>query len=217
MHRHRTTNELDVLRPPPDAAAGTHASDHNAVYLIRNRTSSDQARKRRRQKAERRRRREELDAEGKDKDKDGSGVPRYNRSQTQSHELAFFYPVPLWIGFGSCVTVPFVVNSPCAIVSVLFFSVSVSYVARLADESGVRASRAQWEGVWQHVRDRCVQAGVVVAHAVAAVFGMVVDAGAAHVVEVVVEADTSSHHSSCIIMIMAEYGYSVSLDSLALP
>lgn len=121
LHRHRTPNELDVLRPPPDAAAGTHASDHNAVYLMHNRGASEHARERRRQKAERRRRREVLDAKGKkSKDKDGSGV-QYNRSQTQSHELAFFYPIPIWIGFGACVTTPFIVNGTCAAVSVFFF------------------------------------------------------------------------------------------------
>jgi hypothetical protein len=159
---------------------------------MHNQKASEHARERRRQKAERRRRREVLDAKGKDKDKDG-----YNRSRT--HELAFFYPVPLLIGFGSCVTGPFVVNGACAAVSVF----SLCYVARLIDESGVCASRA-WEVVWQHVWGWCVQAGasavVVVAHAEAeaevalveeAIPEAEVDAvAAADVVEVAEEADS---------------------------
>ncbi|KAH0835046.1 hypothetical protein J3R83DRAFT_10783 [Lanmaoa asiatica] len=104
LHRHRTANELDVLQPPPDAAAGTHASDHNAVYPSHNRNASERARERRRQKAERRRRREALDAMDNGKGKAVPAVLRYNRTpsqtrtqtQTQTHELAFFYPVPLW-------------------------------------------------------------------------------------------------------------------------
>lgn len=118
LHRHRTTDELDVLRPPSDAAASTHPSDHNAVYPMHNRKASERARERRRQKAERRRRRQALDA------KDASAVSRYNNC-SQSHALAFFYPVPLWIGVASCVTVPFVVdNGACATVRcfALFFT-----------------------------------------------------------------------------------------------
>lgn len=127
-YRSHTTNEPDVLRPPPDAAAGTHASDHNAVYL--NHTASEHARQRRRRKAERRRQRQrELDAKGKEKDEPRTIVARYRRretrtqreSETDTHELAFFYPVPLWIGPGSCVTVPFVVDGgACATVSYSF-------------------------------------------------------------------------------------------------
>ncbi|KAF8548607.1 hypothetical protein OG21DRAFT_1422787 [Imleria badia] len=122
--RNHMTNELDVLQPPLDAVAGTHASDHNAVYL--NHKESERARARRRQKAERRRQRqEELDAKIKEKDTARTTVVRDKRRQTQTetHELAFFYPVPLWIGLGSCVNVPFVVDGgACATVSFGFSS-----------------------------------------------------------------------------------------------
>ena len=178
---------------------------------MHNREASEHARERRRQKAERRRRREVLDSKGKDKDKDkdGSGAPRYNRSQTQPHELAFFYPVPLWIGFGSCVTVPFVVNNPCATVSVLFPSFLFPFpMWRGSLTSLACASRAQWEVVWQQVRDRCVQAGVGVDAGAGADVVVVGDAGAGadagadagvDVVGVVAAAEADSpscHHAS---------------------
>ncbi|KAI9461336.1 hypothetical protein HD554DRAFT_2028306 [Boletus coccyginus] len=118
LHRRRTTKEVDILRPPPDAAAGTHASDHNAVYLIHHQKASEHAREQRRQEAERRRRREALDA--KHEDEDEPAALRYNRSQTRAHGLAFLYPVPMRARVASCVTVPSVVeNGACATVSIL--------------------------------------------------------------------------------------------------
>ncbi|KAF8438942.1 hypothetical protein L210DRAFT_2235973 [Boletus edulis BED1] len=116
LHRHR---EEDVLVPPPDAAAGTHASDHNAVYI--NRKASEHARQRRRQKAERRRRRAALDAKDKDEPKGAPGaLIRSNRNETDrgTHELAFFYPIPLYIGVGACVGTPLLIDGgACATVS----------------------------------------------------------------------------------------------------
>ncbi|KIJ63482.1 hypothetical protein HYDPIDRAFT_168332 [Hydnomerulius pinastri MD-312] len=84
-HRH-ALNVNAFLRPPSEAAVGTHPSDHNAVFPMHNTKSAQRARERRKQKAARRQLREQQEARQASR----------SRRVDPAHEQAFFYPVPLF-------------------------------------------------------------------------------------------------------------------------
>ncbi|KIK81036.1 hypothetical protein PAXRUDRAFT_15460 [Paxillus rubicundulus Ve08.2h10] len=85
-----------ALRPPSEAAVGTHPSDHNAVFAMHNAKASLRAREQRQQKTERRRLREEREMQAVNRDG--------RRSLGPVHGQAFLYPVPLYYApIGGCV------------------------------------------------------------------------------------------------------------------
>jgi hypothetical protein len=93
---HEHSDADSPLAPPAreDALAGSHPSDHNAVYSLTNKEKSELARAMRRAKVQRRQLREQKDSGGR-KDLDG-------KTRGVLHEPAFLVPVPLWYGYASC-------------------------------------------------------------------------------------------------------------------
>jgi hypothetical protein len=102
------------LVPPndPDLLAGTHPSDHNAVFAFHHKKMSESARNARQKKIEKRKKRdEELARKGK---MDPRSIER-----SRAHDSAFLMPVPLFFygaGFGGCAAFGGVVYSGCAAV-----------------------------------------------------------------------------------------------------
>jgi hypothetical protein len=108
------------LIPPndPDLLAGTHPSDHNAVFAFNHKKMGDTARKARQKKIEKRKERDaELARRGK---MDPQSIER-----SRGHDAAFLMPVPLFFygsGVGGCAAYGGIVSSGgCAAVGVFSF------------------------------------------------------------------------------------------------
>ncbi|KAG1876823.1 hypothetical protein C8R48DRAFT_591090 [Suillus tomentosus] len=107
----QTTINMLLLPPKSDTCAATHPSDHNAVFVLNNTSTSLHHRENRTRKAEKRKLREE---------RNGKAV---ERDENVDHGIAFLYPVPMFQYYpGGCVAAAGpVVNrgSGCATVSVV--------------------------------------------------------------------------------------------------
>ncbi|KAF8076954.1 hypothetical protein FPV67DRAFT_440215 [Lyophyllum atratum] len=111
------TQKPSYLVPPPreDLLAGTHPSDHNAVFLFHRKHAGEAAQQRRREKFKKRQEREAQEAakaaKGKGKGKVRSGEKGEKAGMTAEerrraderaygHDPAFLVPVPLYYGYG---------------------------------------------------------------------------------------------------------------------
>jgi hypothetical protein len=102
----------------PDLLAGTHPSDHNAVFAFHHKKMSESARKARQKKIEKRRERDaELARRGK---MDPESIERSRGHR--GHDAAFLMPIPLFFygsGVGGCAAYGGIVSSgSCAAVGV---------------------------------------------------------------------------------------------------
>ncbi|KAG1834680.1 hypothetical protein EV424DRAFT_1531880 [Suillus variegatus] len=88
----QTTSNMLLLPSESDTCAATHPSDHNAVFVLNNTSTSLHHRENRTRKAEKRKLREE---------RNGKAV---ERDENVDHGIAFLYPVPMFQYYpGGCV------------------------------------------------------------------------------------------------------------------
>jgi hypothetical protein len=111
------------LVPPDDKdlLAGTHPSDHNAVFSFQHKAMSDAARKKREAKFAARKERD-LTLARKDKGHvEGRSTSKADEGGGDSHSAAFLVPIPIYYaGFGGCFAYGGAVDghhSACAAVS----------------------------------------------------------------------------------------------------
>jgi hypothetical protein len=152
------------LVPPDDEdlLAGTHPSDHNAVFSFQHKAMSDAARKKRAAKFTARKERDlALARKGKGHER-GESTSRAGESGRYLHGAAFLLPIPIYFaaeGFGGCFAYGGAVDGHyggCAAVSLCFFyyAVCMKFIALCLSVLGCRrmcsgrSSLWGWWGMW---------------------------------------------------------------------